>query len=181
MVKRIVFVLLLFVGTWCDATFAWARGTSLVTPPTEMVGQIRVVDRTQNRVVLVPLLRPVSRIVRTRVTVRGLRVVSFSITKGVECPRCLAADILRLVDRQRENAVGLSGGHRVPLAAGAVLLGRYELSTDLAYSGCGWLRDLPRFAGTDAHGHPPRKRATVRELRWFRRPMRRCRVTVDHG
>jgi len=58
MVKRIVFVLLLFVGTWCDATFAWARGTSLVTPPTEMVGQIRVVDRTQNRVVLVPLLPP---------------------------------------------------------------------------------------------------------------------------
>src|SRR5215467_3438430 len=52
MVKRIVFVLLLFVGTWCDATFAWARGGSLVTPPTEMVGQIRVVDRTRNRIVM---------------------------------------------------------------------------------------------------------------------------------
>src|SRR5215467_14103328 len=50
--KRILFVLLLLVGTWCDATFACARGTSLVTPPTEMVGQIRVVDRTRNRIVM---------------------------------------------------------------------------------------------------------------------------------
>jgi|SRR5215471_18159945 len=50
--KRILFVLLLLVGTWCDATLAWARGGSLVTPPTEMVGQIRVVDRTRNRIVM---------------------------------------------------------------------------------------------------------------------------------
>jgi hypothetical protein len=50
--KSIVFVLLLLVGSWCDATFVWARGTSLVTPPTEIVGQIRVVDRTRNRIVM---------------------------------------------------------------------------------------------------------------------------------
>jgi hypothetical protein len=50
--KRILFVLLLLVGTWCDATLAWARGGSLVAPPTEMVGQIRVVDRTRNRIVM---------------------------------------------------------------------------------------------------------------------------------
>ena len=62
------------------------------------------------------------------------------------------------------NVAGLSGGHRFPLATGAVLVGRCELLTALAYSGCGWLRDLPRFAGTDAHGHPTWKLATVREL-----------------
>jgi len=50
--KRIVFILLLLVGSWCDATFAGSGGGSMVTPPTEMVGQIRVVDRTRNRVVM---------------------------------------------------------------------------------------------------------------------------------
>ena len=50
--KTIVFAVLLLVGSWCDATSVWARGTSLVAPPTEIVGQIRVVDRTQNRIVL---------------------------------------------------------------------------------------------------------------------------------
>ena len=50
--KVIVLVVLLLVGTWCDTTFVWARGSSLVTPPTEIVGKIQVVDRTQNRIVM---------------------------------------------------------------------------------------------------------------------------------
>src|SRR5262245_631606 len=50
--KRIALVLLLLVASWCAATFVWARGTSLVTPPTEMVGQIRAADRTRNRSIM---------------------------------------------------------------------------------------------------------------------------------
>ena len=50
--KRVAVVLLLLIASWCDVAFVWARGTSLVTPPTEMVGQIRVVDRTRNRIVM---------------------------------------------------------------------------------------------------------------------------------
>jgi hypothetical protein len=50
--KVIVLVVLLLAGPWYDATFVWARGTSLVTPPTEIVGKIQVVDRTQNRIVM---------------------------------------------------------------------------------------------------------------------------------
>jgi len=50
--KAIVFVVLLLVGPWCDATPIWARGTSLVAPPTEIVGKIQVVDRTQSRIVM---------------------------------------------------------------------------------------------------------------------------------
>ena len=51
--KTIVFVVLLLVGPWCDATLVWARGgTSIVTPPTEIVGKIQVVDRTQSRIVM---------------------------------------------------------------------------------------------------------------------------------
>jgi len=52
MSKAIVFVVLLLVGPWCDATLVWARGTSIVTPPTEIVGKIQVVDRTQGRIVM---------------------------------------------------------------------------------------------------------------------------------
>jgi len=50
--KVIVLVVLLLVGLWCDTTPVSARGTSLVAPPTEIVGKIQVVDRTQNRIVM---------------------------------------------------------------------------------------------------------------------------------
>src|SRR5262249_41369314 len=50
--KAIVLVVLLLAGSWSDATPVWARGTSLVAPPTEIVGKIQVVDRTQNRIVM---------------------------------------------------------------------------------------------------------------------------------
>src|SRR5262245_66545713 len=50
--KVIVLVVLLLVGLWCDTTSVSARGTSLVAPPTEIVGKIQVVDRTQNRIVM---------------------------------------------------------------------------------------------------------------------------------
>ena len=50
--KVIVLVVLLLVGPWCDTTLVSARGTSLVTPPTEIVGKIQVVDRTRNRIVM---------------------------------------------------------------------------------------------------------------------------------
>ena len=50
--KVIVLVVLLLVGLWCDTTLVSARGTSLVTPPTEIVGKIQVVDRTRNRIVM---------------------------------------------------------------------------------------------------------------------------------
>ena len=50
--KVIVLVVLLLVGLWCDTTSVAARGTSLVAPPTEIVGKIQVVDRTQNRIVM---------------------------------------------------------------------------------------------------------------------------------
>ena len=44
---------LLLIGSWCDSSLVWARGTSLVAPPREIEAEIRIVDRTQNRVVLV--------------------------------------------------------------------------------------------------------------------------------
>jgi len=50
--KVIVLVVLLLVGLWCDTTRVSARGGSLVAPPTEIVGKIQVVDRTQNRIVM---------------------------------------------------------------------------------------------------------------------------------
>ena len=50
--KVIVLVVFLLVGLWCDTTPVSARGTSLVTPPTEIVGKIQVVDQTQGRIVM---------------------------------------------------------------------------------------------------------------------------------
>jgi len=50
--KVIVLVVLLLVGLWCDTTAVSARGTSLVAPPTEIIGKIQVVDRAQNRIVM---------------------------------------------------------------------------------------------------------------------------------
>ena len=49
--RRIVFFVLLLAGSWFDSALG-GRGASLVLPPTDMVGQIRVVDRTQNRIVM---------------------------------------------------------------------------------------------------------------------------------
>lgn len=50
--KVIVLVVLLLVGLWCDTTPVSGKGSSLVAPPTEIVGKIQVVDRTQNRIVM---------------------------------------------------------------------------------------------------------------------------------
>lgn len=44
---------LLLIGSLCDSALVWARGTSLVAPPVEIVGEIREVDRMQGRVVMV--------------------------------------------------------------------------------------------------------------------------------
>jgi hypothetical protein len=50
--RKIALLGLLIVGSCVYAAPAWAPGGSLVMPPEDLVGTIRVVDRKENRIVL---------------------------------------------------------------------------------------------------------------------------------
>jgi len=50
--RKIALLVLLVVGSCVYAAPAWAPGGSLVSPPVDMVGTIREVNRKENRIVL---------------------------------------------------------------------------------------------------------------------------------
>jgi hypothetical protein len=50
--KKIALLVLLVAGSCPYAAPAWAPGGSLTVPPQEVVGQIRVVDRAEGRIVM---------------------------------------------------------------------------------------------------------------------------------
>ena len=50
--RTIVFLVLLLVGSWFTSAPVWARGGAAGAPPMDMIGQIRVVDRSQTRIVM---------------------------------------------------------------------------------------------------------------------------------
>jgi hypothetical protein len=50
--RKIALLVLLVIGSCVYAAPAWAPGGNLVTPPEDLVGTIRVVDRRENRIVL---------------------------------------------------------------------------------------------------------------------------------
>lgn len=52
MVHKIALLIVLLVGSFSHAEPVWARGGSLVLPPEEVVGTIRVLDRSGNRIIL---------------------------------------------------------------------------------------------------------------------------------
>jgi hypothetical protein len=50
--RTIALFVLFLVGSWSYASLAWARGGGVVLPPQEIVAQVRVVDRVQNRIIM---------------------------------------------------------------------------------------------------------------------------------
>ena len=50
--SKIVLLVLFIIGLHAYAAAAWARGGSYVSPPVEVVGKIRAVDRGGNRIVM---------------------------------------------------------------------------------------------------------------------------------
>jgi hypothetical protein len=50
--RKIALLALLVLGSCVYASPAWAPGGNIVTPPQDMVGTIREVDRKENRIVL---------------------------------------------------------------------------------------------------------------------------------
>ena len=50
--RTIVFLVIFLVGSWSHALLAWATGGGVVLPPQEIVAQVRVVDRVQNRIIM---------------------------------------------------------------------------------------------------------------------------------
>jgi hypothetical protein len=50
--RKIALLVLLVVGSCVYAGPVWARGGSFVSPPEEVVGTIRVLDRSGNRIVM---------------------------------------------------------------------------------------------------------------------------------
>jgi len=52
MSMKFALIAFLVAGSCSDAAPAWARGGSLVLPPQEVVGQIRIIDRAGGRIVM---------------------------------------------------------------------------------------------------------------------------------
>jgi len=50
--RKVALLVLLIIGLCAYAGPVWARGGSYVAPPEEVVGTIRVVDRSGNRIVM---------------------------------------------------------------------------------------------------------------------------------
>jgi hypothetical protein len=50
--RKIALLVLLVVGSCVYAAPVWAPGGSIVSPPEDVVGTIRVVDRRDNRIVM---------------------------------------------------------------------------------------------------------------------------------